>query len=80
MIRLYTDNMNCSFKRISATKYGAAKYIVGNVVALSALGLLFNYGYLTADIVGSVVIAIFFICTGYMVINKRKEVQSIGKR
>ena len=72
LIRLYTDNMGYTYGRL-----GAFKYIVGNVVALSGLGLLFTYGYLTPETVGSIVIAIFFVCFFYILAKKRSKVASI---
>ncbi|KGJ94781.1 choline transporter [Thalassotalea sp. ND16A] len=72
LVRLYTDNLG-----MSAAKLGTAKYLVGNIVALSLLTLLFKLDFLQIQWVGAVVIGLFFTCLGYILLKKYKVVKAI---
>lgn len=73
LIRLYTDNLNLSTKRL-----GKAKYIALNVAMLSLLTLLFKLEFLQIQWVGALVIGLFFSCAGFMLYSKRKTVTHIN--
>ena len=72
LVRLYTDNLNLTVKR-----FGKAKYIAMNVIALSLLTLLFKFGFLQIQWVGALVIGLFFICAAFIGYNKFKTVTNI---
>ena len=72
LIRLYTDNLNLTTKRL-----GKMKYILGNLVALFGLTLLFKLDFLKIQWVGAVVILIYFACFAYIMLRKRQEVAAI---
>lgn len=72
LIRLYTDNLNLSVKRV-----GRVKYFLGNLIALSLLTLLFKLDFLQIQWVGAVVIGLFFTCFGYILFTKFKVVSEI---
>ncbi len=72
LIRLYTDNLNLTVKRL-----GKFKYLTMNIVALSLLTLLFKLEFLQIQWVGALVIALFFICIAYIGYNKLKTVNDI---
>lgn len=72
LIRLYTDNLNLSVKRL-----GTPKYMVINIAALSLLTLLFKLDFLKIQWVGAVVIGIFFSCFGYILLTKFNKVAGI---
>jgi len=72
LIRLYSDNMNLTAERV-----GRVKYIIGNLVALSALTMLFKLNFLEIQWVGALVIMLYFSCFAYIILKKRKEVLSI---
>jgi choline-glycine betaine transporter len=72
LIRLYTDNLNITVKRL-----GKVNYIALNVVALSLLTLLFQLEFLQIQWVGALVIGLFFGCTTYIAYSKFKTVSDI---
>ena len=72
LVRLYTDNLD-----IGVNKLGKAKYLIGNVVALSLLTLLFKLDFLQIQWVGAVVIGLLFTCQGYILVKKFKVVKAI---
>ena len=72
LIRLYTDNMGMTVKRL-----GKFKYIALNVVALSLLTLLFKQNFLQIQWVGVLVIGLFFACAAYIAYSKVKTVSNI---
>ncbi len=72
LIRLYTDNLNLTVKRV-----GTVKYFLGNLIALSLLTLLFKLDFLQIQWVGAVVIGLFFTCFGYILLSKFKVVRDI---
>ena len=61
LIRLYTDNLG-----LSVARYGRTTYILGNLVALSALTLLFKLEFLQIEWVGALVIALYLGCFAYI--------------
>jgi len=72
LIRLYTDNLNMTVKRL-----GKFNYIALNVVALSLLTLLFKLNFLEIQWVGALVIGLFFSCAAYIGYSKFKTVSNI---
>lgn len=72
LIRLYTDNLNLTVKRL-----GKRNYLLMNIGALSMLTLLFKLNFLQIQWVGAVVIAIFFACFGYILKQKLTSVNAI---
>jgi glycine betaine transporter len=72
LVRLYTDNLNITVKR-----FGKAKYMIGNILALSLLTLLFKLEFLQIQWVGALVIALFFLCAGFIGYSKFKTVKNI---
>lgn len=72
LIRLYTDNLNMTVKRL-----GKFNYIILNVVALILLTLLFKLNFLQIQWVGALVIALFFSCAGFIAYSKFKTVSNI---
>jgi len=72
LIRLYTDNLNLTVKRL-----GKRNYLLLNIVALSLLTLLFKLNFLQIQWVGAIVIALFFACFGFILGQKFKSVKAI---
>lgn len=72
LIRLYTDNLNLTVARL-----GKRNYLLLNIIALSLLTLLFKLNFLQIQWVGAIVIAIFFACFGFILVNKFKTVKTI---
>ncbi|WP_417584740.1 BCCT family transporter [Nitrincola sp.] len=72
LIRLYTENLNLTARRI-----GKTRYFLGNFAAMCALTILFQLDFLRIQWVGALVIAIYFGCLGYILLYKRKEVMAI---
>lgn len=72
LVRLYTDNLNLTVKRL-----GKTNYLMFNIVALFLLTLLFKLNFLQIQWVGSTVIAIFFVCFSFILLKKRRAVSSI---
>lgn len=72
LIRLYTDNMNITVKRL-----GRFNYIALNIIALSLLTLLFKLNFLQIQWVGALVIGLYFGCTAFIAYSKFKAVSNI---
>ncbi|MEM0977467.1 MAG: BCCT family transporter [Pseudomonadota bacterium] len=72
LIRLYTDNLG-----ISAQKMGMLPYVAGNTIALFILTILFQSQWLQIQWVGTVVIAIYVACLGYIMVKHRRAVMEI---
>ncbi|WP_394193553.1 BCCT family transporter [Pseudoalteromonas atlantica] len=72
LIRLYTDNLNMTVKRL-----GKFNYIALNIVALSLLTLLFKLNFLQIQWVGALVIGLFFGCAAFIAYSKFKTVSNI---
>lgn len=72
LIRLYTDNLD-----LTVAKLGKVKYFFANLIALSALTLLFKLDFLQIQWVGAVVIGLFFTCFGYILVKKFNDVRAI---
>ncbi|MFU2509670.1 BCCT family transporter [Pseudoalteromonas sp. ASV78] len=72
LIRLYTDNMNLTVKRL-----GRFNYIALNIIALSLLTLLFKLNFLQIQWVGALVIGLYFGCTAFIGYSKFKAVSNI---
>ena len=72
LIRLYTDNLNLTVKRL-----GKLNYMALNIVALSLLTLLFKLEFLQIQWVGALVIGLFFVCAGFIGYRKFKTVKNI---
>lgn len=73
LIRLYTDNLSLTARRL-----GYRSYFVGNLIVLSALTLLFQLDFLHIEWVGALVIVLYFSCFAYIIFSKRKIVMSIS--
>ncbi|CAH9053311.1 hypothetical protein PSECIP111854_01145 [Pseudoalteromonas sp. CIP111854] len=73
LIRLYTDNLNLTVKRL-----GMRNYMLFNIVALSLLTLLFKLEFLQIQWVGALVIGLFFSCAAYIGYGKFKTVSQIN--
>ncbi len=72
LIRLYTDNLNLTTRRL-----GAATYYIGNLLALCGLTMLFQLEFLQIQWVGALVIALYFSCILFIVVKRRSEVAGI---
>ena len=72
LIRLYTDNLGLTTKKL-----GFAPYVLGNAVVLFVLTLLFQSQWLQIQWIGAVVIGLYVACLGYIVLFKRREVMAI---
>ncbi|ESP90918.1 MULTISPECIES: BCCT family transporter [Pseudoalteromonas] len=72
LVRLYTDNLNLTVKRL-----GKRNYILLNIISLSLLTLLFQLNFLQIQWVGAIVIAIFFACFGFILSKKMQMVRKI---
>ncbi len=72
LIRLYTDNLNLTAKRL-----GQGRYWFGNLIAMCGLTLLFQLDFLRIQWVGALVIALYFSCFVYIVMKRRSEVMGI---
>ncbi len=72
LIRLYTENLNMTVRRI-----GKARYFIGNFALMCVLTVLFQLDFLRIEWVGALVIAIYFGCFGYILLKKRTEVMAI---
>jgi choline-glycine betaine transporter len=72
LIRLYTDNLNLTAKRL-----GRVKYVVLNLVLMVGLTLLFQLDFLRIQWVGALVIGLYFTCFGYILIQRREQVAAI---
>ncbi|CAM3881787.1 MULTISPECIES: BCCT family transporter [Shewanella] len=74
LTRLYTDNLNLTVQR-----FGKTKYVVGNIVLMSALTLLFSLDFLQIQWVGALAIALILACFGYIVATKYQKVAAIER-
>ncbi|MBQ4852405.1 BCCT family transporter [Pseudoalteromonas sp. MMG012] len=72
LIRLYTDNLNLTVKRL-----GMRNYMLFNIAALSLLTLLFKLEFIQIQWVGALVIGLFLSCVLYIGYNKFKTVSNI---
>jgi hypothetical protein len=72
LIRLYTDNLNFTPKRL-----GKSKYIILNILSLSGLTLMYNYDFLEIEWVGAIVIGLVVSCLIYIFTTKRNIVSNI---
>ena len=72
LIRLYTDNLNLSSRRL-----GRPVYVIGNAVVLFALTVAFQSQWLQIEWIGAVVIGLYVACLIYIFVNKREEVMAI---
>jgi len=72
LIRLYTDNLNLTPKRL-----GKSKYIFLNVLSLSMLALMYNFDFLEIEWIGAIVIGLVVSCLIYIVATKRNIVTNI---
>ena len=72
LIRLYTDNLNLTPKKL-----GLKKYISLNIISLSVLTMLYNFEFLKIEWIGAIVIAMFLACLLNILLTKYKEVSDI---
>ncbi|WP_303289848.1 hypothetical protein [Marinobacter sp. SS5-14b] len=72
LIRLYTDNLNLTARRL-----GRINYVALNLVVMVGLTMLFQLDFLRIQWVGALVIALYFVCFAYILANKRAEVAAI---
>ncbi|KAF7769689.1 hypothetical protein PCIT_a2572 [Pseudoalteromonas citrea] len=72
LIRLYTDNLNLTVKRL-----GMRNYMIFNIVALSLLTLLFKLEFIQIQWVGALVIGLFLSCAMYIGYSKFNAVRRI---
>jgi choline-glycine betaine transporter len=73
LIRLYTDNLNLSVKRL-----GMRNYMIFNIIALSLLTLLFKFEFIQIQWVGALVIGLFLLCVLYITYGKFNAVRRIN--
>lgn len=72
LIRLYTDNLNLTAKRL-----GRVNYVIFNFVAMVGLTMLFQLEFLQIQWVGALVIALYFGCAAYILAMRRSEFAGI---
>jgi glycine betaine transporter len=72
LIRLYTDNLNLTVKRM-----GKVFYFMGNLIVLSGLTLLFTLDFLQIQWVGAIVIGLMFSCLLFILFTRFKSVIEI---
>lgn len=72
LIRLYTDNLN-----LTARRMGRMNYVIVNFGIMVMLTMLFQLDFLRIQWVGALVIALYFTCFAYILVNKRAEVAAI---
>ena len=72
LIRLYTDNLNLTAKRL-----GRMNYWIFNFAAMVGLTLLFQLEFLQIQWVGALVIGLYFGCAIYIVAMRRSEFAGI---
>lgn len=72
LIRLYTDNLDLTVRRL-----GKWRYIAANVAVLFGLTLLFRMDFLQIQWIGTIVIGLYFACVGYILLARRGEVAAI---
>ena len=73
LIRLYTDNLNLTPKKL-----GLKKYISLNIISLTVLTMLYNFEFLKIEWIGAIVIAMFLACLLNILFTKHKEVSDIN--
>jgi choline-glycine betaine transporter len=73
LIRLYTDNLG-----LTTEKLGTTAYIVGNTVVLCTLTVAFQSQWLQISWVGTLVIAIYVACLGFIMMRHRARVAEIN--
>jgi len=74
LVRLYTDNLNLTVQR-----FGKVRYIIGNIVLLSALTLLFKLDFLQIQWVGALAIGLILGCFGYILLTHYQKVVEIER-
>ncbi|MGD1926079.1 MAG: BCCT family transporter [Paracoccaceae bacterium] len=72
LIRLYTDNLSLTVKRL-----GKPLYIAGNVAVLFGLTLAFQSQWLQIQWIGAIVVGIYLACVLFIFVTKRLDVMSI---
>ena len=72
LIRLYTDNLN-----ITTKKLGTKKYLLINIFSLCVLTLMYNFEFLQIEWIGAIVAGLFVACICYILLNKFKIVNQI---
>ncbi|MEM7687275.1 MAG: BCCT family transporter, partial [Pseudomonadota bacterium] len=72
LIRLYTDNLSLTVKRL-----GKPLYIAGNVAVLFGLTLAFQSQWLQIQWIGAIVVGIYLSCVLFIFVTKRLDVMSI---
>ena len=72
LIRLYTDNLN-----LTARRMGRMNYVIVNFGVMVLLTMLFQLDFLRIQWVGALVIGLYFACFAYILANKRAEVAAI---
>lgn len=72
LIRLYSDNLSLTVKRL-----GRVPYIAMNVAILFGLTLAFQSQWLQIQWVGAIVVGIYVACILYIALRKRPDVMSI---
>jgi len=72
LIRLYTDNLN-----LTARRMGRMNYVIVNFGVMVMLTMLFQLDFLRIQWVGALVIGLYFACFAYILANKRAEVAAI---
>ena len=72
LIRLYSDNLSLTVKRL-----GKPVYVAGNVAVLFGLTLAFQSQWLQIQWIGAIVVGIYLACVLFIFFTKRREVMSI---
>ena len=72
LIRLYTDNLN-----LTARRMGRMNYVIVNFGVMVMLTMLFQLDFLRIQWVGALVIGLYFACFAYILAKKRAEVAAI---
>ncbi|BEH16460.1 BCCT family transporter [Marinobacter shengliensis] len=72
LIRLYTDNLN-----LTARRMGRMNYVIVNFGVMVLLTMLFQLDFLRIQWVGALVIGLYFACFAYILAKKRAEVAAI---
>src|SRR5690606_32298125 len=72
LIRLYTDNLNLTARRV-----GRPDYVAPDLAVMVGRTMLFQLDFLRIQWVGALVIALYFACFAYILANKRAEVAAI---
>jgi choline-glycine betaine transporter len=72
LIRLYTDNLN-----ITTKKLGTRNYLLINIFSLCVLTLMYNFEFLQIEWIGAIVAGLFIACICFILLNKFKIVNQI---